>query len=161
MALPTISGEARLTEDPSLRFSASGVAIASVNLAFNSRRLNKDTNTWEDGDTFYVRGTVFKDHAEHVAETLTRGMAVVVTGRLKTDSWEDREGVKKSSPSLLIDAIGPALARATAKVTKVSREGGGFSGGGSQDPGGFGGGGSQAPQADPWATGPQTDAPPF
>ena len=144
MALPTISGEARLTEDPTLRFSASGVAVASVSLAFNSRKLNKDTNTWEDGDVFYVRGTVFKDAAENIVESLNKGDAVTVTGRLKTDQWEDKDGNKRSAASLLIDSIGPSLARATARVTKASRDGVGQPAA------------RQQSADDPWATQPST-----
>ena len=163
MALPTLSGEGRLTQDPELKFSAAGVAIATVNLAFNSRKLNKSTNEWEDSDVFFVRGTVFNDHAENVAETLTRGDLVTVVGRVKTDQWEDKEGNKRSATAMLIDSIGPALKAASAKVTKAQRgQGGGGGGyGGSQDRGGLGGGGSQAAD-DPWATGPSSnDVPPF
>lgn len=121
MSLPAISGVGRLTADPELRFAASGTAILTVSLAFNSRRRNKETQEWEDGDVFFVRGTAFKQLAENAAETLTRGMEVQVSGRMKTDQWEDRQtGEKRSAPSLLIDSIGPNLAYATAEVNKVS-----------------------------------------
>lgn len=119
--LPTLSGTARLTADPELRFSPSGVAVVKVGLAFNSRRRNQ-AGEWEDGDVFFVSGTTFKEHAEHIAESLWRGTEVVVTGRLKTHSWEDRaSGQKRSTPELLIDTIGPSLRFATAKVSKAER----------------------------------------
>ena len=160
MPLPIISGEARLTADPGLRFTTAGTAVADVNLAFNDRRKNQQTGEWEDGDVFFVRGVVFKDHAEHVAESLSRGDAVVVTGRLKTDQWEDkRTGEKRSAASLLISEIGPALRWATARPQKSNRQGGGGGFGGSQERPGTGG---QGAQADPWATGPSNSSePPF
>lgn len=134
MALPSISGVGRLTADPVLRYSASGVAVLTVNLAFNSRRFNKQTQEWEDGDVFFIRGTAFKQLAENAAESLHRGTEVHVTGRMKTDQWEDRQsGEKRSAPSLVIDSLGPNLAYATAKVAKVSRSAGDTSGG-SSDP---------------------------
>lgn len=139
MALATMSGTGRLTQDPELRFSNNGVAIATVNLAFNSRRKNQATGEWEDGDVFFVRGTAFKQLAENVAETLSKGVEVHVSGRLKTDQWEDKQtGDKRSATALMIESIGPSLAWATAKVSKVSRDGSG-SGGGGYDTGGFAG----------------------
>lgn len=148
MALATMSGTGRLTQDPELRFSNNGVAIATVNLAFNSRRKNQATGEWEDGDVFFVRGTAFKQLAENVAETLTKGTEVHVSGRLKTDQWEDKQtGDKRSATALLIESIGPSLAWATAKVSKVSRDGASLGGGG-YDTGGLAG-----PSSD--------DSPPF
>lgn len=124
MSLPTMSGVGRLTADPDLRFSPSGVAVVTVNLAFNARRKNQQTGEWEDGDVFFVRGTAFRQEAENIAETLTKGTEVMVTGRLKTDQWEDREtGQKRSATSMLIDGIGPSLRYSTAKVQKVDRQG--------------------------------------
>lgn len=153
MGLPTISGTGRLTSPPELRFSQSGVAVCTVSLAFNSRRFDKATNEWVDGDVFYIRGTAFKELAEHIAECLDKGHEVNVSGRLKTDQWEDKNGDKRSAPSLLIDGIGPNLRYATAKVNKVDRNGGGS--------------GNSAPADDPWgstptsATGTFADEPPF
>lgn len=155
MSLPNLSGVGRLVEDPQLRFSQSGTAVCSVNLAFNSRRKNA-AGEWEDGDSFFVRGTAFKELAESMAESLTRGCEVVVSGRLKLDRWEDKQsGEKRSAPSLLIDAIGPSLRYATATVNKVERNGGG----------GFGGGKS-TPAEDPWGQAPPAgggfdETPPF
>lgn len=154
MSLPNLSGVGRLVEDPQLRFSQSGTAVCSVNLAFNSRRKNA-AGEWEDGDSFFVRGTAFKEMAESMAESLTRGCEVVVSGRLKLDRWEDKQtGEKRSAPSLLIDAIGPNLRYATADVKKADRSGG------------FGGGKS-APADDPWGQAPPAtgggfdETPPF
>ena len=162
MSLPNLSGTARLTHPPELRFSPSGVAVLTVSLAFNSRRFDKEQQQYVDGDTFFVRGTAFKQLAESAAETLDKGMEVVVTGRIKTDQWDDKQdGSKRSAPSLLIDSIGPNLAFATAKVNKVSRNGGGF---GERRPTGTDQ--IQAGGDDPWAVpvgGSQVDedAPPF
>lgn len=126
MALPTLHGVGRLTADPELRFSQSGTAVCSMQLAFNSRKFNKQTNEWEDGDVLFIRGTLFHQEAENASETYSRGMEVVVSGRVKLDQWEDREtGQKRSAPSLLIDAIGPSTKSATARVNKVDRGGSG------------------------------------
>ncbi|MCA1185770.1 single-stranded DNA-binding protein [Saccharopolyspora sp. 6T] len=149
MSLPTMTGVGRLTGDVEVRFSQSGTAVGTVPLAFNARRRNKQTNEWEDGDVFFVRGTVFGDTAEYVQESLSRGMEVVVTGRLKTDQWEDKEsGQKRSATSLLIDSIGPSLRFATAAVRKVER-----------------GAGQSAPAGDSWGSAPPnnnfSDEPPF
>lgn len=126
MALPTLQGIGRCTADPELRFTPSGTAVCSMQLAFNSRRKNPQTGEWEDGDVLFIRGTLFRQEAENAAETYARGMEVVVTGRVKLDQWEDREtGQKRSAPSLLIDSIGPSTKYATAKVNKVDRGRGG------------------------------------
>lgn len=123
MALASMSGTGRLTGDPELRFAPSGMAVATVNLAFNARRLNKDTQEWEDGDVFFVRGTAFKQLAENIAETLAKGVEVHVSGRLKTEQWEDKNGGgKRSATALIIESIGPNLAFATASVNKVRRD---------------------------------------
>ncbi|WEH40766.1 single-stranded DNA-binding protein [Streptomyces sp. AM 2-1-1] len=119
MALPTLTGVGRLTADPELRFTPSSKAVASIPLAFNSRRLNQQTQQWEDGDVLYVRGTVWERLAENAAETLEKGMEVVVTGELRTESWE-KDGVKHERTALLIRSIAPSLAFATAKVTKAT-----------------------------------------
>lgn len=138
MALPTISGTARLTDDVELRFAASGIAIAKVRLAFNSRRKNPDTGAWEDDSTFFVTGVLFKQAAENAAEALVRGSEVVITGRLKTEQWDDKNGGgKRSAPSLLIDSIGPAVNNfQTATVRKLERQSAGNAprGGGDTDP---------------------------
>ncbi|MFF2522468.1 single-stranded DNA-binding protein [Streptomyces liangshanensis] len=117
MTLPTMTGVGRLTADPEIRFTPSGKAVASISLAFNSRRLNKQTNEWEDADVFYIRGTAWERLAENCAESLAKGMEIVVTGELRTETWE-KDGVKNSRPALLIRSIAPSLAFSVAKVTK-------------------------------------------
>lgn len=124
MPLPSINGVARLTADPELRFTQGGKAVASISLAFNSRRQNPQTQQWEDGDTFYVRSTAWERLAENIAETLTKGMEVLVSGELRTESWE-KDGQKNQRPALLIRSIGPNLAYATAQVTKATTTGDG------------------------------------
>lgn len=139
-----------LTNDPELRFTPSGAAVASFTIASNSRYLDRTTNEWKDGEPVYMRCSVWRQYAENVAESLTRGTRVIATGRLKQRSYETREGEKRTVLEMEVDDVGPALRTATAKVTKVARSGGegGFSGGG-----GFGGGQQGgAPADDPWAT---------
>lgn len=161
MALPTFTGIGRLTADPELRFSPSGVAVARIALAFNSRK-RQDDGTWVDDKVFFVRATAFRQLAENAAETLHKGVEVAVSGRLETEQWEDRNsGEKRSAPALLLDGIGPNLAFATAKVAKVERDSGGGQGGGR-------GGQSRAASDydDPWGSAPPaapspTDEPPF
>lgn len=131
MSLPSVNGTARLIEDPELRFAASGGAVVKVRLAFNSRKKDPQSGEWKDDASFFVTGTAFGQAAENIAETLTRGLEVVVSGRMKTDSWETKEGEKRSAASLLIDSIGPSLKSATAKVTKAS--GGSGQGNGRQE----------------------------
>lgn len=147
MSLPTISGTARLTAAPELKFAASGTAVCRINLAFNSRK-KQDDGTWIDDKTFFVTGVLFKQAAESVAETLDKGHEVVVTGRLCTEQWESKTGEKRSAPSLLIDSIGPAVNNIqTARVSKLDRTNGGQTGSG------FGSQRQQAPAGgDPWAS---------
>jgi len=128
MSLPTLNGTARLIDAPELRFSAQGTAVVKVRLAFNSRKKDPNTGEWVDSDSFFIDGKVFGQHAQNLAESLEKGMEVVVSGRLRTERWETREGEKRSGPSLLVDSIGPSLRYATARVEKV-----GGSGHGKQD----------------------------
>ena len=133
-----------ITNDPELRFTPSGAAVAS-----NSRYLDKTTNEWKDGEPVFMRCSVWRQYAENVAESLTRGTRVIVTGRLKQRSYETREGEKRTVLEMEVDDVGPALRTATAKVTKVARAGGGGFG---SDGGGFGGGtGGGGGNDDPWA----------
>lgn len=129
-----------LTNDPELRFTPSGAAVASFTVASSTRVLDKQTNEWKDGDTVFMRCSVWRQYAENVAESLQRGMRVIVSGRLQQRSYETKEGEKRTVVECQVDDVGPALRYATAKVTKVSR---GTGGGG----GGFGGG----PADDPWS----------
>ncbi|MFC9891508.1 single-stranded DNA-binding protein [Streptomyces pilosus] len=128
MSLPMLNGTARLIDTPELRFSAQGTAVVKVRLAFNARKKDPATNEWVDGDSFFIDGKLFGQHAQNIADSLEKGMEVVVSGRLKTERWETREGEKRSGPSLLVDSIGPSLRFATARVEKV-----GGSGSGKQD----------------------------
>lgn len=126
MSLPTMNGTARLIDDPELRFGAgSGKAVVKVRLAFNSRKKDPASGEWVDDASFFIDGKAFDRAAENIAESLQRGLEVVVSGRLKTESWEDRQtGDKRSKAVLLIDSIGPALRSATAKVSKASSSSG-------------------------------------
>ncbi len=127
-----------LTSDPELRFTPSGAAVANFTIASTPRTFDRQANEWKDGETLFLRASIWREAAENVAESLTKGARVVAQGRLKARSYETREGEKRTSYELDVDEIGPSLRYATAKVTKASRSGGGGFGGGSG--GGFGGG---------------------
>ncbi|WP_298323416.1 single-stranded DNA-binding protein [Haloactinopolyspora sp.] len=135
-----------LTDDPELRFTPSGAAVANFTIASTPRTFNRQTSTWEDGDALFMRCSVWRQAAESVAESLQRGMRVIAQGRLRQRSFETREGEKRTVVELEVDEIGPSLRFATAKVTKTQRSGGGG--------GGYGAGSlSGAPVGnDPWAT---------
>ncbi|MCA0328664.1 MAG: single-stranded DNA-binding protein [Actinobacteria bacterium] len=144
-----------LTGDPELRFTPSGSAVANFTVASSSRVLDRQTNEWKDGDTVFMRCSVWRQYAENVAESLTRGTRVIVTGRLKQRSYETPQGEKRTVVELEVDDVGPALRYATAKVNKVARsDGGGFGGGGGGQQGGGSWGGNQGGQQadDPWAS---------
>ena len=131
-----------LVDDPELRFTPSGAAVANFRIASTPRTLDRQTNEWKDGDALFLSCAVWRQAAENVAESLQKGMRVVAQGRLKQRSYETREGEKRTVVELDVDEIGPSLRYATATVNKVSR--------GSD--GGFGGGsGQSAPQDDPWS----------
>lgn len=147
---PTLTVVGNLTADPELRFTPSGPAVASFTVASTPRRFDRQAGEFRDGDTLYMRCSVWRETAENVAESLTKGMRVIVTGRLTQRSYETREGEKRTVIELQVDEIGPSLARATAKVTRTPRNGGGFT---SQP--------QAAPEDDPWATHQPTDEPPF
>jgi len=171
-----------LTADPELRFTPSGAAVANFTIASTPRQFDRQTNEWKDGDTLFLRCSIWRDAAENVAESLTKGMRVIAQGRLTQRSYETREGEKRTVVELQVDEVGPSLRSASAKVTRAQRSGGGggFGGGGGNQGGGFGGsqggggnaggfgssGGGQS--NDPWATaGPASsgggfsDEPPF
>ncbi|WP_182358481.1 single-stranded DNA-binding protein [Tomitella gaofuii] len=164
-----------LTADPELRFTPSGAAVAGFTVASTPRRFNQQTNQWEDGEALFLRCSIWRQAAENVAESLTKGARVVVQGRLKQRSFETREGEKRTVVELDVDEIGPSLRYATAKVEKVSRGGGGgggFGGGGGGYAGGGGApsGGGRSGGDDPWGSAPQAsgsfggasdDEPPF
>ncbi|MEV0370243.1 single-stranded DNA-binding protein [Streptomyces sp. NPDC050636] len=156
-----------LVDDPELRFTPSGAAVAKFRVASTPRTFDRQTNEWKDGESLFLTCSVWRQAAENVAESLTRGTRVVVQGRLKQRSYEDREGVKRTVYELDVEEVGASLKNATAKITKTSGrggQGGGFGGGGQQGGGGQGGGGwgggpgggqqggGGAPADDPWAT---------
>ena len=157
-----------LTNDPELRFTPSGAAVASFTVASTPRMMDKATNEWKDGDALFLRCSVWRQAAENVAESLQRGARVVVTGRLKQRSFETKEGEKRTVVELDVDEVGPSLKYATAKVTKALRGGGGngySSGPGSPQSASSGG---SSGSDDPWASAPAggggggwSDEPPF
>ena len=131
-----------VTNDPELRFTPSGAAVASFTVASTSRTLDKNTNEWKDADTLFVRCNIWREAAENVAESLHKGARVIVSGRLKLRSYETKEGEKRSSLELEVDEVGPSLKYATAKVQKTQRGGGNQGGGnfgGNQGGGSYGG----------------------
>jgi single-strand DNA-binding protein len=143
-----------LTADPELRFTPSGAAVANFTVASTPRQFDRQSNEWKDGETLFMRCSVWRDAAENVAESCQRGMRVIVSGRLKSRSYETKEGEKRTVVEMDVDEIGPSLRSATAKVNKTQRGaggGGGFGGGQGQGGGWSGGSGGQA--EDPWATG--------
>jgi single-strand DNA-binding protein len=175
-----------LTADPELRFTPSGAAVANFTVASTPRTFDRQSNEWRDGDAMFLNCAVWRQAAENVAESLQKGMRVIVQGRLKSRSYETREGEKRTVFEVDVDEIGPALRYATAKVTRTTSGGGGqggggrpsggggygggntggsgSGGGGGEDPwatgGSGGGGGNRSQGSDPWAT-PQSDEPPF
>ena len=144
----TVTVIGNLTADPELRFTPSGAAVASFTVASTPRTFDRQSGEWKDGEALFLRCNIWRQAAENVAESLTRGARVIVNGRLKQRSFETREGEKRTVVELDVDEIGPSLRYATAKVNKVSRGTGG---------GGFGSGsgsGSSAPPDDPWGSAP-------
>ena len=135
-----------LVDDPELRFTPSGAAVANFRIASTPRTLDKQTNEWKDGDALFLSCSVWRQAAENVAESLQKGMRVVVQGRLKQRQYETREGEKRTVVELDVDEVGPSLKYATAKVSRTTRQGGG---GGGYSGGNAGGGGQSE---DPWAT---------
>jgi single-strand DNA-binding protein len=153
----TITVVGNLTDDPELRFTPSGAAVAKFRVASTPRTLDRATGEWKDGEPLFLSCNVWRQAAENVAESLQRGARVIVSGRLRQRSYETREGEKRTVIELEVDEIGPSLRYATAKVQKMSRSsgGGGFgaSGGdGGQRGGGSGGSGGSGYSDDPWAS---------
>lgn len=162
---PYITVVGNLAGDPELRFTASGHAVANFTIAQTPRTRNQQSGEWVDDETLWVRASVWRDVAENVAETLTKGMRVIAYGRLKARSFETKEGQQRTNWELDVDEIGPSIRWATAQVNRTPRSGGGggFGGGGQGAPGGnwggapAGGGGGwgqpAAPSNDPWGGG--------
>ena len=143
-----------LVDDPQLRYTPTGQAVANFRVASTPRFLDRTTNEWKDGDSLFLTCNVWRQAAENVAESLQRGMRVIVSGRLRQRSYETKEGEKRTVYEIEVDEVGPSLRNASAKVTKSSRStGGGFGGGqsGSGGQSGYGGGGGR-PADDPWAS---------
>jgi single-strand DNA-binding protein len=178
----TITVVGNLTSDPELRFTPSGSAVANFTIASTPRTFDRQSNEWKDGETLFLRASVWREAAENVAETLTKGTRVVAQGRLKSRSYETKEGEKRTVMELEVDEIGPSLRYASAKVSRTQRSGGGGGGFGGGDSGGFGGGNSNQgwggggqqsqPSQDPWGApaggnssgwgnGPDSSEPPF
>jgi single-strand DNA-binding protein len=157
-----------LVDDPELRFTPSGAAVAKFRIASTPRYMDRQTNEWKDGESLFLTCNVWRQAAENVAESLQRGTRVIVQGRLKQRSYETREGEKRTVYEVEVDEVGPSLRNATAKVTKASRGGGGGGGGA-----GFGGGDDPWASASPaggagagagndsWGSGNTSDEPPF
>jgi single-strand DNA-binding protein len=163
----TITVVGNLTADPELRFTPSGAAVANFTVASTPRIYDRQSSEWKDGEALFLRCNIWREAAENVAESLTRGSRVIVTGRLKQRSFETREGEKRTVFEVEVDEIGPSLRYATAKVNKASRSGGGGGGFGSGGGGGGGGAGggsrpaaaaaaqpSSGPADDPWGSAP-------
>jgi single-strand DNA-binding protein len=149
----TITVIGNLVDDPELRFTPSGAPVANFRIASTPRTFDRQSNEWKDGDTLFLSCAVWRQAAENVAESLQRGMRVIVQGRLKSRQYETREGEKRTVFEIDVEEVGPSLRSATAKVAKTTRSGGGggYSGGGGG--GGYQQGGQQsAPADDPWAT---------
>ena len=168
----TIAGN--LVDDPELRFTPSGQPVAKFRVASTPRYLDKNTNEWKDGDSLFLTCNVWRQAAENVAESLTRGMRVIVSGRLRQRSYETKEGEKRTVYEVEVDDVGPSLRNASAKVNRVARSGagdGGYGGGqrssGGRSSGGQGGGYGGGGEPDPWASdssssgGGYSDEPPF
>src|SRR6184192_6286 len=147
----TITVVGNLTTDPELRFTPSGAAVANFTVASTPRTLDKQSGEWKDGEALFLRCNIWRQAAENVAESLSRGTRVIVSGRLKQRSFETKEGEKRTVMELEVDEIGPSLRYATAKVNKSSRgsSGGGFGASGSASTGGY-----SSPPDDPWSAAP-------
>jgi single-strand DNA-binding protein len=138
-----------LTADPELRYTQSGLAVANFTIASTPRSFDRQANEWKDGEALFLRASCWREFAEHVAGSLTKGSRVIAQGRLKQRSYQDRDGNNRTAIELEVDEIGPSLRYATAQITRAA---GGAGGGGGQRGGGQVGGGSQGQQADePWA----------
>src|SRR5216684_4483553 len=157
----TVAGN--LFDDPELRFTPAGQAVARFRVASTPRFRDNSTGEWKDGDSLFLTCNVWRQAAENVAESLHRGTRVIVSGRLRQRSYETKEGEKRTVYEVEVDDVGPSLRNASAKVNKVARNGSGGAGGsGGQSPGGQGN--SDGGDSDPWATGSpggHSEEPPF
>lgn len=117
----TITVIGNLTSDPELRFTPSGAAVANFTIASTPRTFDRQSNEWKDGETLFLRASIWREAAENVAESLTKGMRVIVSGRLASRSYDTKEGEKRTVMELEVDEIGPSLRYATAKVNRSAR----------------------------------------
>ena len=140
----TLTVIGNLTSDPELRFTPSGSAVANFTIASTPRTFDRNSNEWKDGETLFLRAGVWREAAEHAAESLTKGMRVIASGRLKSRSYDTKEGEKRTVIEFEVDEIGPSLKNATAKVTRSNKGNGGQQGGGKPQWG-------NQPASDPWA----------
>jgi single-strand DNA-binding protein len=152
-----------LTSDPELRWTPSGAAVASFTIASTPRTLDRQTQEWKDGEALFLRCSVWREAAENVAESLTRGSRVMAQGRLKQRSFETKEGEKRTVVELEVDEIGPSLRYATATIAKAARSSGRPQTGNGNGNGGGSGGADSGGSADPWAVpvGAGSEEPPF
>ncbi len=168
----TITIIGNLVNDPELRYTPTGQAVATFRVASTPRFMDRQTNEWKDGDSLFLSCNVWRQAAENVAESLQRGMRVIVSGRLRQRSYETKEGEKRTVYEIEVDEVGPSLRNASAKVNRSARSstGGGFGGGqsgqgGQGGQGGYGGGAGGRANDDPWAAEPGdsgfSDEPPF
>lgn len=155
--LPLVTGEFRCVEDPNLRFSPSGVAVGRVRAVASSRKKNDQTGEWFDDKLCWINIVAFKRVAENMAESLQKGDLITATGRLETEDWEDSNGNKRTSITMLVDVVGPALTFNAAALQRAQRQDGG-----SQQPQRQAqSGGNQDQGQDPWQSPNQDDEPPF
>ncbi|WP_375001413.1 single-stranded DNA-binding protein [Aeromicrobium sp. CTD01-1L150] len=154
----TITVIGNLTDDPELKFTPSGAAVANFTVAQTPRTFDRQTNEWKDGEANFFRCAVWRDQAENVAESLQKGQRVIVTGNLRIRNFERQDGSRGTSVEIQVDEVGPSLRWATSKTSKASRSGGGGFGGG-QGPGPQGGGNAGGAPANPWSTQPQQSGP--
>jgi single-strand DNA-binding protein len=162
----TITIIGNLVNDPELRYTPTGQAVATFRVASTPRFMDRTTNEWKDGDSLFLSCNVWRQAAENVAESLQRGMRVIVSGRLRQRSYETKEGEKRTVYEIEVDEVGPSLRNASAKVSRSTRStGGGFGGGQPSQAGGYGGGAGGRASDDPWAADPAdngfSDEPPF
>jgi single-strand DNA-binding protein len=153
-----------LVDDPQLRYTATGQAVASFRVASTPRFMDRNSNEWKDGESLFMSCSVWRQAAENAAESLQRGMRVIVSGRLKQRSYETKEGEKRTVYEVEVDDVGPSLRNASAKVVRSSRATGGQGGSGGYGSSGSSGGASRA-NDDPWSSEPAdagfSDEPPF
>ena len=161
----TITLIGNLVDDPELRFTPSGAAVAKFRVASTPRYLDKATNEWKDGESLFLQCQIWRQAAENVAESLTKGMRVILSGRLKQRSYETKEGEKRTVFEVEVDEVGPSLRNATAKVTRTQRAAGGNSGGFSAPAADFNedpwAAASTSPAGGGWGSPSTTDEPPF